>query len=125
MRRFVEHFGEVLDLNAAAAFGQATFELQQAAGVARDYQGGRAGKNVVELALLQLARLFGIGHVVDTRAAAAQAGFVDLGELNARNAAEEVTRLAADALRVEQMAGVLVDKLRDERVSHRGRRTVC
>ena len=43
-------------------------------------------QRVVELALLQLARLDRVGDVVDAGAAAAQAGFVDLGQLQAGDA---------------------------------------
>ena len=82
-------------------------DLDEAARVrARVDVGARRG-DVLRLARAELGRCVRLGQVVDAGAAAADRLLGGLGELEARDRAEQLARLELDPLRVQEMARVL------------------
>ena len=64
--------------------------------------------DVPDLARLQALRHLGFGEIVDTGAPAADRAFIHLHQLEARNLFQQPARRGADALRMHQMARLLV-----------------
>ena len=75
---------------------------------------------------LAIAELLGgrrFHQVVDAGAAAADLGLAHRQQLEAGNRAEQIARRLADALRVREMAGIVVGDAQRRRLARRGRRT--
>lgn len=96
--------GEFLLAGAA----QAAHELEQAAGICGDDGGGVGGEEMRDFSVAELLRGLGLEQVVDARGAAAERGFGDLGDFKAGDLREQLARLLMDALRVAEVAGVVV-----------------
>src|SRR5204863_8830497 len=91
-----------------AARAQKLLDLKSASRVGAGQKIRLDGEDVVRLARPDLFRAFGLHQVVDAGAPAALVALGDLDELEAGDAGEERSRRLPDALRVGEMAGVVV-----------------
>ena len=83
-------------------------DLRQAADVAGDQQISTAGQHVARLLLPQPRGQLRLLNVVRPRGSAAQLAVRYLHQRQVGDAAQQVARLRTDALRVGQMAGIVV-----------------
>src|SRR6202022_4199059 len=104
-----------------APLAQNLLDLERAAGVGGRDQVRPRRKHVVRLAGADLVGARGLDQVVDARTAAALVALGDLQELEAGNAAQERPRLLANALRVREVAGIVVRHPQRDRVTGRRR----
>src|SRR4051812_18974275 len=74
---------------------------------------------MIELALLKLSRLFGIGQVVDARATAAKTALHHLAKLQPGDRAEQEARRLGDALSMRQVTRLLVGHGDGQITAHR------
>jgi hypothetical protein len=96
-------------------------DLDRAAGVSGG-DGVRARREqVLDLPPAELSGRLGIQQVVDTCGTTADFPLGGLDQLERGDLAEERARLRPDALRVGQVAGVVVGDLQRDRVSRRSR----
>jgi len=102
-----------------AGAAQTAHELEQAAGVGRDDGGGTGCEEMRDLSVAELLRGFGLEQVVDARGAAAEGGFGDLRDFQARDVREQLAGLLMDALRVAEVAGVVVGDAEGQRIARR------
>src|SRR5262249_39672241 len=117
----VEHLDRVRHWKRLAALAQEHLDLQRAPGVGGDEELGGRGEHVVHLALAHLPRALRLDQVVDAGAAAALIALGDLAQLEPGDRGEERARLGAHALRVRQVACVVVGDLDLDRVARRHR----
>ena len=101
---------------AAAAARERRRHLHEAAGVGGHQEVGAGGEDRVGLAVAERPGGVGVEQVVDTGRAAAQLGVCDLAQLDAGDGREQLTGLGADALRVGEVAGVVVGHRHRQRV---------
>ena len=91
-----------------AGSAETAAELHEAAGVGGDDGVGVGGEEMGDFAIAELLGGFGLEEIVDAGGAAAEGGFGDFGDLEAGDSGEQLARLLIDALRVAEMAGVVV-----------------
>jgi len=96
---------------------QAAHELQETAGVGGDDGVGVSGEQVLDFPVAELLGGFRLEQVVDAGGAAAEGGFGNFGDLEAGDSGEQLARLLKDALRVAQVAGVVVGDAYLQRIS--------
>src|SRR3954447_2132381 len=106
--RGVEHLDGVGERQLSSGALDRGRHLHQAAGVGGDEHLCACRHDVPGLAVTELSGRFGVEDVVDPRRSAAQLGLVDLLELEARYATEQLPGLGPDALGVPEVAGVVV-----------------
>ena len=94
------HLGSVLLRSVA--------ELEHAAGIGRDHSIGFGCGHGLHFLFEEMLRHFGMGNVVNPGTAAAAIRAVHLLELQSRNRFQQIPRLAAHALAVGKMTGVLI-----------------
>ena len=82
-------------------------KLEDAAGVAGGDDIGSKMRNEFGFAVAEGIGGVWLHEIVDSRRAATDGGFGNLGELKAGNACEQRARLRAYALRMLQMAGIM------------------
>src|SRR5918998_1767074 len=92
----------------AAHLLEGGLDLEDATGVGGDEHTGAGGEDVLRLALAELGGGLGFDHVVDAGGSAADLRLLYLPDLDPRYPFEHLARLLSDALRVPQMAGVVV-----------------
>src|SRR6267142_1290769 len=83
-------------------------ELDQAAGVSSGDHVRPERGDVPHLPRAEIARRVRLDEVVDARAPAADLLFGRAQHLESWNGSQQITRLRADALRMRQMAGIVV-----------------
>ena len=83
-------------------------ELQQAAGVSGHNHVRVQRRDMARFSVTELRGGFRLHQVVNSRGAAANRGFGDFQQFELRNASQQRARLRADALRVLQVASVVV-----------------
>jgi hypothetical protein len=98
---------------------ESAHELHEAAGVGGDDSVSVSGEQVLDFAVAELLGGFGLEQIVDACRAAAEGRFCDLGDLEAGDGCEQLARLLKDALRVAEMAGVVIGDAERERVARR------
>ena len=81
----------------------------------------RVSSRVANLAVAELLRGLRLQQVVDARGAAAERCLGDLGDLKLWNLGEQVARLLEDALRVTQVASVVIRDAHRQRIARRDR----
>src|SRR5829696_264102 len=91
--------------------------LEHAAGVGGDDHLRTGFEDVVRPALTELDGGLGLDHVVDTSRSAADFGLPDLLYFHPWYLLEGLARLPADALRVRQVAGVVVGRRNGQRIA--------
>ena len=87
---------------------EAVFELEVAAGIGGRDDARAGGEDVADLPLLEPAGGFGLGDVVDARAAAAPLGLGTLTEFDAGDRTQDGARLGGDFLSVAEVAAFVV-----------------
>ena len=97
-------------------------DLQRAAGVRGGSSSGRRAQARGHLALADLVRALRLDEVVDAGAAAALLAIRNVHHLQPGDAPQESARLAADALAVREVTGVVVGDARRDRMTRRPRR---
>src|ERR671916_3518328 len=100
----------------AAHLLEGGLDLEDATGVGGDEHPGAGGEDVLRLALAELGGGLGLDHVVDAGGAAADLRLLYLLYLDARYAFQDRARLPADALRVTEVAGVVVGDREGQRM---------
>src|SRR3954466_12357237 len=115
----VEHLDGVREGDLAAEAADRRGGLHQAARIGRDEQLRPGGHHVLRLAVPELLGRFGVEDVPDAGRAAADVLLRDLSQLDAGDAAEQLAGLVADALRVAEVAGVVVRDTHRQRMAGR------
>src|SRR5215211_7705442 len=115
-QRGVEDLHRVGRRNAVAGLLEGGLDLEDAAGVGGNEHLRTGCQNIHRLALAELGCGLGLDHVVDTGGTAADLGLLYLPDLDARYPFQDLARLLADALRVPEVAGVVVGDRDGQRV---------
>lgn len=89
---------------------QVLADLQGAAGVGRSDEHGTGREQILDFLTAEFLTNLRLQNVVDPGAAAAEGRIHRFAHLHSRNLSEQLARLQADALAVQQVAGVLVDE---------------
>ena len=89
------------------------------AGIGGSDEGSSGALDTGDFFLLQLRGLFGLGDIVDARAAAAVGCIFQLDELEPGHGLEDLARLTRDSLTVAQMTGLVVGDFLSGSVSGR------
>src|SRR2546428_4660070 len=106
--RFVEQLDHVQHTSPVPRARDARAQLQQAPGVGGQDQVRLRLVDAPHLAFEQSLRHLVLRHVVDSGAAAAHVRFLELDQLEPRHGSQQGSRRLADALRVPEVAGVLI-----------------
>src|SRR5438132_11789356 len=112
--RLVEEIEKMHDTDAGRLATQARPDLHEAAGVRGDHYLGAAALDVVDLAIEELPRELRPRDVVRPRAPAAPIGLGEGHEGELGDGGEERPWLLADLLGVQQMARIVVRRLRTD-----------
>ena len=115
--RRVEQLDDVANRQLSTRAWEGRLELQQAAGVAGHNHVRVQRGDVARFPVAELRRGFRLHQVVDSRGAAADRGFGDFQQLELRDAFQQGARLRANALRVLQVAGIVVGHPQAQRVA--------
>src|SRR6202158_4716702 len=113
-QRAVEHLDHMEDREPRSARAKTGLDLQQAARVRADDRVRARREDRVDLAGQQPIGVLGLREVVRARAPAADVGVGHLEQLQAVHTCQQVARLLANALRVRQVAGILVRRAKVE-----------
>src|ERR1017187_6032008 len=98
---------------------QAIHQLQQAARISRKHGLRASRKKIFHLAIAELVRCLRLQQVINASRTAAQRALGNLSHFQPRNSAEQLPRLRLDALRVQQMAGIVISDAHLEWLSRR------
>lgn len=105
-----------------ALAGQGGLELEQAAGVAGGYYLGVERGDELGFTIAESVGGVGLDEIVDACGAAADGGFWNFGEFNAGDVCEQLAGLAANTLRVLEMAGIVERYAHAQGISRGARR---
>src|SRR5580704_10288838 len=102
-------------LQAAAA--KAVHELKQATGVSGNYNVSACREQIVDLATPKLRGGVGLKKIKHSRGTTAERRLGDLGDLEFGNSGKQSSRLFAYALRMLQMAGIVIGHAQLDRMA--------
>src|SRR5712692_6703353 len=119
--RCIQQFHHVQDGHCAPVALQPRGNLQQATGIAGNDRIGVCRRAVLRFAVAQLLRGSGRDQVVDARGAAADFPVGNFHDLELGDCGERLAGLRANALRVLQMAGIVIGDAHRQRLARRAR----
>src|SRR5208337_443065 len=109
------------NLDRAAPFLDLASDLEDAADIAGGDDRGTGGFDVIHLPPAQALGHLGLGQVVRTRGAAAKLAFLEWYELEAGDHRQKLPGLAANLLRMAEVASVVIGHFQRHRVLGRDR----
>src|SRR5215472_6628031 len=113
----VEQLNGVRGDEVRAALPQHHLNLQRATRIRARQELRMSRENILDFSGADFARALGLKQVVDSSAAAALVTVGDITQLNARDAAKQLARLAADPLRVCEVTRVVACNLERHRMA--------
>src|SRR5271157_1211970 len=117
----IKYIDRMDDLDRAAAFLDLAGDLEDAADVAGGDDRGAGGFDVIHLPPAQALRHLGLGQVVRSRCTAAELAFLQWYELEPGDHRQKLPGLAANLLRMAEVASVVIGHFQRHRVFGRDR----